>query len=260
MDRKASIKRYELFGWDYECRNPLSEREITWYRRFALLTGGPVLELACGTGRLLTALAKAGYEVEGIDLSPTMLKMAKRGISQLPWKVQKRIQLHLADMYNFQLKGKFGLIIIADNSFQELELPKQQIGCLKSIYNHLRSDGKFLVTVHRFDFARYAKGKIDSLWSEPIPHPVTGNLVRRRVRLRLDEDKKWVYGLMTYKTVKADGREKIEECPFGFPLMLVDDYNSLFSEVGFSTTCFGGYEDRQPNERDRYLCFVCEKR
>jgi len=257
---RTTLKRYEIFGWDYERHNPLSEKEIAWYKRFALQTGGPVLELACGTGRLLVDLAKAGYEMEGIDLSPAMLRMTKERISQLPPEVQRRIQFHLVDMSNFLLKREFGLILIADNSFQALKLPEQRIGCLKSVCNHLRSDGKFLVTVRRFDPKRYVTERRDTPWSEPIPHPVTGNLVRRMVRLRLDEDKKWVYGLMTYKTVKADGEEKIEECPIEFPVMLVDDYIALFSTAGFSTTCFGGYEERRANEGDEYLCFVCEKR
>jgi len=257
---RTTLKRYELFGWDYERHNPLSEEEIAWYKRFALQTGGPVLELACGTGRLLVALAKAGYEIEGIDLSTAMLGMTKERISQLPPRVQRWIQLHLADMSDFQLKREFGLCFIADNSFQELKLPEQRIGCLKSVYNHLRSDGKFLVTVRRFDPKRYVNERRDTPWSEPIPHPVTGNLVTRRIKLRLDEDRRWVYGVMLYKTEKMDGKEDVEECPIEFPVMLVDDYIALFSTAGFSTTCFGGYEERRANEGDEYLCFVCGKR
>ena len=51
------LKRYELFGWDYPIQAPLSDEEVAWYLKFARETGGPVLELACGTGRLLCRLA-----------------------------------------------------------------------------------------------------------------------------------------------------------------------------------------------------------
>ena len=64
---QTGLKRYELFGWDYEHHCPLSEQEANWYKRFLRKTGGPVLELACGTGRLLTCLAKEGCDVVGID-------------------------------------------------------------------------------------------------------------------------------------------------------------------------------------------------
>lgn len=259
MGVKTTLKRYELFGWDYEHQNPLTEKEIAWYRRFASQAEGPILELACGTGRLLVILAKAGYEIEGVDLSPAMLGMAKERVSQLPPRLQRRIRLHLADMSNFQLKRKFGLCFIADNSFQEIKLPEQRIGCLKSVYNHLRSDGSFLVTVRRFDSAKYIHGKVESPWSEPIPHPVTGDMVRRKIELRLDEGRKLVYGVMLYRTERIDGKGDVEECPIEFPVMLEDDYISLFSTAGFSTACFGGYEERRANERDNYLCFVCKK-
>ncbi len=60
LDEKSFKKRYELFGWDYEYRNPLIKEEVAWYREFALQSGGPILELACGTGRLLVSLAREG--------------------------------------------------------------------------------------------------------------------------------------------------------------------------------------------------------
>jgi len=41
------------------------------------VTGGPVLEIGCGSGRLLAPLARAGYEVTGVDQSPEMLARAE---------------------------------------------------------------------------------------------------------------------------------------------------------------------------------------
>lgn len=162
-------------------------------------------------------------------------------------------------MDNFQLTGQFGLILIAENSFPELKLPEQRIGCLRSAYDHLRLDGKFLLTVRRFDPTGYANGRRETPWSEPLAHPVTGDLVRRMVRFRLDEDRRYVCGEMLYETLKGDGGKEVEEFPFKFPVMLEDDYKSLFAEAGFAPTCFGGYEGRPPNEGDEYLCFVGKK-
>ena len=259
MDIKTTLKRYELFGWDYEYRNPLTKKEVAWYREFASETDGPILELACGTGRLLVSLAREGYEIEGIDLSPAMLRIARRKISELPPDVRRRVRLHLADMANFHLKRKFGLALIANNSFQELKLPEQRVGCLSSVYNHLIPGGRLLVTVRRFDPKRWVNGRRDTPWSEPLPHPITGELVRRMVRFQVDRSKEWVHGVMVYKLFKTDGREVVEEFPIEFPMLSGDDYIHLFSAVGFSTTSFGGYEERPPNESDQYLCFVGEK-
>ena len=74
--RNTPLDRYELFGWDYEQINPLTEEEFAWYLRWARKTPGALLALACGTGRLVCRLAEAGSAVTGLDLSDTMLGIA----------------------------------------------------------------------------------------------------------------------------------------------------------------------------------------
>jgi len=115
------LERYELFGWDYDHFNPLAEREVAWYQQFAEKSGGPVLELACGTGRLLARLAGAGLEVTGQDLSEAMLAQARRRVEALPADIRGRVRLEKADMCNFDLGRTFAMAMIADNSFRELE-------------------------------------------------------------------------------------------------------------------------------------------
>ena len=256
----TDLKRYELFGWDYEFYGPLSEEEVAWYRKFAHRTGGPVLELACGTGRLLISIAKEGYEVFGIDLSTNMLRSARERVSQLPLEVQKRIRLHNMDMSDFQLDREFGLIFIADNSFRQLKTKEQHLSCLRCVHHHLRPGGKFLMAERRFDPTRFVNGRRSWSWSEPIRHPETGDLVTRRIETQLVENGKLIRGTMFYKTTHNDGSETIEECPFEAPVMLRDDYTSLFSEAGFSTSVFVGYEDQADDGKNPILCFVCDKR
>ena len=65
----ADIKRYELFGWDYDHYNPREPRAEAWYLRHLESGLGPVLELACGCGRLLEAFARAGRTVSSYRLT-----------------------------------------------------------------------------------------------------------------------------------------------------------------------------------------------
>jgi SAM-dependent methyltransferase len=256
---KIDLKRYELFGWDYEYINPLTDKEVAWYLKFAKETEYPILELACGTARLLVSIAKAGFEIDGIDLCKNMLTIARKRISQLSPEIQARIRIHNIDMSNFQLGRKFGLIFIADNSFRELTTKKQHLSCLKSIYNHLRPNGKFLMTEHRFNSLKFVNGKREIPWSKPFRNTVTGDMVQRRIEIKLTENGKWISGVMFYKTIHADGNEIIDECPWYNPLLLKDNYISLFSEAGFSTKVFVGYEEKKDDGKDPFLCFVCNK-
>lgn len=90
--------------------------------------GGPVLELGCGTGRLLIPIARAGYRVTGIDNSPAMLALARDHLDQERLDVQSRVYLIEADMKSLSLKHKehhFALVLLPYNTlfhFHENEI------------------------------------------------------------------------------------------------------------------------------------------
>ncbi|MCJ7822473.1 MAG: class I SAM-dependent methyltransferase, partial [Armatimonadetes bacterium] len=67
--------------------------DLMFWHSLAEATGGPALELACGTGRLLLSLPRAGTDAVGLDVSPFMLAVAGRKLAQEPSEVQARCQL-----------------------------------------------------------------------------------------------------------------------------------------------------------------------
>ena len=142
----ADLKRYDLFGWDYESRQPLTDEEFNWHRTRAERTGGPVLVLASGTGRLACRLAMAGFHVVGIDLSDTMLAIARRHADELPADAAARVEFVKADMSDFRLGGAFGLACIPDNSLRELDTAEAMLSCLRSVRDHTRPAGEILIT------------------------------------------------------------------------------------------------------------------
>jgi len=154
MATHLDLKRYELFGWDYEIVNPLTAEEVGWHATWARRTGGPLLGLACGTGRLLCRLAEAGFEVVGLDLSNTMLRLARRNAAKLPPAARGRVRLVKADMSDFDLGRKFRLVFIADNSFRELNTRREMLACLSCIRRHLAPGGRLLITERRLDPSR----------------------------------------------------------------------------------------------------------
>lgn len=105
----------------------------------ARAVGGPVLELACGTGRLLQPLADAGFAATGIDSSPGMLAEARR-----KGGLARYIE---ADMRSFRLEPRFGLIFLAANSLSHLlDLDSFQ-ACMARVREHLAPGGRFVVDV-----------------------------------------------------------------------------------------------------------------
>lgn len=260
-NRDDMLKRYDRFGWDFAAINPITAKEIEWYLHYARITGGPVLELACGTGRLLCELATEGFSVTGIDLSQTMLDIAEKNVGKLQSTIQEHTRLVREDMSNFSLEERFGLIYIAGNSFRELTDPEQRLRCLRCVARHLRSDSVFLTTERRFDPSWFEGGNHRSSdWSEPNADPQTGWPVQRRFELELSRDRKSISGQFLYRTRRPDGTEHIEACPILAPVMTVADYEALFAAADLNVKTYVGYDHRPDDGTDPSLCFVCQVR
>lgn len=110
-----------------------------FYVSLARQAGGPVLDLCCGTGRILLPCLQAGVDIEGVDSSPGML-------AQLAAKAQAiglapRVQL--GQMANFQLARRFALIFIPFNSFCHNLTTAEQIDTLTRCREHLLPGGQF---------------------------------------------------------------------------------------------------------------------
>lgn len=87
-----------------------------FYRALAEAAGGPVLELACGTGRLTVPLAEAGVEMTGLDRSPAMLEAARRKAAAAGVEV-RWVE---GDMAGPEPAGPFALIMLSCNSLAHL--------------------------------------------------------------------------------------------------------------------------------------------
>ena len=115
----------------------------------ALHLKGPILELGCGSGRLLLPLARAGLAVTGVDNSAAMLAKAQEHLETEPWQVQQRIDLVQADAKNLRLPHKdssFALILLPYNTlfhFQSDEI-RQLLG---NTVRYLSPEGKLFIDI-----------------------------------------------------------------------------------------------------------------
>lgn len=91
--------------------------EFKFFIAEARKSGGPVLELASGAGRMLMVLAEAGIEVVGLELSWSMIEMGQKAFAKLPPSVRKKIRIVRGDMCRFSFRRKFPLIIVCYKSF-----------------------------------------------------------------------------------------------------------------------------------------------
>ncbi len=122
---------------EYDCEFGEYEPEGPFYEALAERTGGPILDLACGTGRIAIPLAKRGFAVTGVDLAAPMLAHARRksGTAPLRWVE--------ADCRSFALKDRFALALMSGNAFQAYLADADQQALARQVHRHLAPGGRF---------------------------------------------------------------------------------------------------------------------
>jgi SAM-dependent methyltransferase len=146
------MNEYDLIAPFYDSEHMPFDEDVDFYRSFAELSTGPLLELACGSGRLLLPLAQDGYSLVGVDNSPQMLARAHKHLADA--ELETRCKLVEQDMINLQLGQKFRLAFVALGSFAHLTRRADQKKALAAIRAQLSTGGTFLLDISNAD-ARY---------------------------------------------------------------------------------------------------------
>ena len=118
-----------------------------FYVEEAARAEGPVLEIACGTGRIMIPIAESGVSIVGLDRAPAMLEVARRKAAALPDDTRRRIQIVEGDMRTFNLEQRFPLAIIPYRAFLHMMTPDDQRRALTRIREHLTDRGRLVFNV-----------------------------------------------------------------------------------------------------------------
>jgi ubiquinone/menaquinone biosynthesis C-methylase UbiE len=114
-----------------------SDTGVAFYAALAQETGGPVLEIACGTGRVSIPIAKLGFAVTGLDIVPGMLERARHKSVGLTTRWVE------GDARRFDLGDRFRLIFMTGNAFQAMLTRADQEALLEGVRRHLDHEGLF---------------------------------------------------------------------------------------------------------------------
>jgi SAM-dependent methyltransferase len=160
--------------------------DVDFYNNLARVGSGAVLELGAGSGRVAIPLAQSGYEVVGLDESPSMLAIASRRLEGLQPRKGK-LELLPGDMRDFDLGRRFGLVFIAADTFQHLLTTADQSKCLASVARHLAPGGIFAMSIRSpatvsWDNTGAAPLVLD--WTKTDPE--TGDLVMKFISAEPD--------------------------------------------------------------------------
>ena len=129
--------------------------DIEFYRDLGRSSGGPVVELGVGTGRIAIPTAQTGVEVTGIDLAPAMLEVARRRAEEAG--VGERLHLLEGDMRTFTVSTPVPLVTIPFRTFLHNLSEDDQHATLRAARRALRPGGRLALNVFNPDLARIAR-------------------------------------------------------------------------------------------------------
>lgn len=147
---------------------------VDFYLALAQAANGPVLDVACGTGRILLPCLQAGVDIEGLDLFAPMLKRLRaKAASQ-----NLSPRLHEADMSAFALSRRYALVMIPFNAFIHNMTQEAQIACLRCCREHLSPGGQLVLDTFFPSLEIVGAPQGTRVLEGEIPHPETGRPMR----------------------------------------------------------------------------------
>lgn len=246
-DRAGGYSEYGFTAEFYDHVTPYRERaDATFYVEMAQAAGGPVLEVGCGTGRVLIPTARAGVEITGLDLSPSMLAVCRRNLAQESAETQARVRLVEGDMRDFDLGQQFALITIPFRPFQHLETTEDQIKCLATIRRHLAPGGRLVLDLFNPSLPYLADpARLDEFGDEPEITMPDGRRVLRRARITARDYFNQVQDTeLIYYVTHPDGSQ--ERLVHSFPMRYLFRFEAehLLARCGFKVEALYADYDR----------------
>ncbi len=251
MKHKIDVLEYiDARHYDKKMESRKRSKDIPFYINKVKEYRSPILELACGTGRVTIPIAQKGISITGLDLLNTMLKEARRKSKETGVK----IEWIEGDMTDFDLNKKFNLILIPGCAFNALLDIESIEKCLTCVKKHLEPNAGFLFDVFNPNLNILARDPSKTYPNAEYQDPDGRGLVTVSESTRYDKASQILYTTLSYSIAgKTISNELILRIFFPKELDALLKYN------GFKINAKFGDFDQTPFTSDsRRQIFVCE--
>ena len=260
---ESSYDSVSNIGELYDFASPYTHRaDVQFYVDEAVKSAGKVLEVGCGTGRVLLPTARRGISITGIDRSPAMLERCHAMLEKEPESVREHVRLEQMDMRNFELRDQFSLATIPFRPFQHLLKVADQLNTLRSIHRHLLKGGHLVFDVFNPDLKRIAAGPTAEAEDHPSTTLPDGRQARRTGKVTKVSMTKQINDIeLIYHVTGTDG--KTERMVMSFPMRWYGrhEIEHLLERCGFGLkTVYGNFDRSELVDGSPEMIFVAERR
>ena len=268
---------YSLLSRFYDFENADFIEDLDFWVQLARDSGGPVLELGCGSGRVTQQIARAGITIVGLDNSEEMLELARKKISRKPDLVSRTALIN-GDMTDFDLFGQtrrsaptygrtdvsapFQLIIVPFNTFMHLTAQVDQLSLLTCARKHLNPGGQLVLDLTN-PAPAYADPPTESLTLERTfqansdgyggraPHTI-----QQFSTIRLDRLDQIAHIIYHYDALAENGLVKRTLIPITLRYTFPAEMSLLLAQTGFKLVHLYGDYAENPLDDDHERMIV----
>ena len=239
MNDHAEVSPYDSIASLYDRWNTSVVEDIGFYTEEALRSGGPVLELGVGTGRIAVPIAQAGVPVIGVDSSAPMLERCRERARAA--EVGELLDLRLGDLRDPPVTEKVALAISPFRAFLHLLSDDERLLTLTRIHDLLEPDGRFVFDV--FTPTEQDVAETDGRWIEREPG------IEERA------DWNWPERSLVLHVRGDEGETQMQ-----LAWISAQEWELLLGRAGFELKACYGWFNREPHSGDEDMVFVAQRK
>ncbi len=255
-----AVDPYFVIDTLYDAEHDSFDDDIDLYLSLTEQMDGPLLELGCGSGRVLAPLAEAGLEVVGIDVSEAMLRRAGLRLDSLEQPASAtvgKVDMRAADQAP---GGPFTLAIYSLNALMHLETQDDQIRSLEAVAGALTDDGSVLIDVINPtpDYLEQIAGLTLLEWTGKMGD---GTMAQKWAHREIDVHAQTIETRLWYDLTSPDGGLRRLHTGFTLRYVYLAELALMLKEAGFGEpTTYGSYQLDPLDGMSERLIVTAEKR
>lgn len=232
------MNTYDPFARYYDADFHGYSEDVPFFRELSRRAGGPILELMCGTGRLLLPLAEDGHPITGVDISPAMLAVARHHLDEAGLSAS----LIEGDVRSVDLPSHaYTMAFIAVNSFMHLETVRDQLAALDTARRALARRGTLVIDLFNPDPIEIARE--DNRIVLDRSYELDGRQVQKFVAIDSDAASQTSHVTYLYDETDAAGQVCRRTMRFVLRWFYRYEIEHLLARAGFSLRAvYGSYD------------------
>ncbi len=232
----------------YDMEHAGKTNDLAMYTRLAGEHGVPILDVGCGTGRVMLHLVQEGYEVHGIDKEPAMLDRFERKITTLPRHLRDKLHFQQGDVLTYDFDQRFKLTLLTYNALMHFHEQDTQLALLRRLRACTLDNGLLVIDLPNAGESFGAQETDALIVEQTFIDPETGHLVMLQSNSYVDRVTQMLRADWIYDEITGDGTLKRTFTRHLLRYYFYPEIRLLLMQSGFEAVAVYGDEEEAPFE------------